>query len=67
MTEAVAKLPEVYREVVWLRFYEGHSCAEISRDLDVPIGTVSKRLSRAYALLRDHLTKALSRKSEARR
>ena len=55
VTEAVAKLPDVYREVVMLRFYAGQSCAEISRDLDVPLGTVTKRLSRAYSLLREHL------------
>ena len=55
VTEAVAKLPDVYREVIVLRFYSGQSCVEISRDLDVPLGTVTKRLSRAYTLLREHL------------
>ncbi len=55
LTEAVARLPDLYREVVLLRFYGGQSCAEISRDLDVPLGTVTKRLSRAYSLLREHL------------
>jgi len=66
--EAVAKLPDVYREVVLLRFFRGQSCVEISRDLDVPLGTVSKRLSRAYALLREHLTaRASTRRSEASR
>ncbi len=53
MTEAVARLPDTYREVILLRFYGGQSCAEISRDLGVPLGTVTKRLSRAYALLRE--------------
>jgi len=38
-----------------LRFYGGLTCAEISRDLDVPIGTVTKHLSRAYAVLRETL------------
>ena len=52
VTEAVAKLSEVYREVVLLRYYGGRSCDEISRDLGVPLGTITKRLSRAYALLR---------------
>ena len=55
VAEAVAKLPDVYREVIMLRFYGGRSCAEISRDLGVPLGTVTKRLSRAYSLLREHL------------
>lgn len=53
--DAVATLPEPYREVILLRFYGGRSCDEISRDLGVPLGTVTKRLSRAYALLRDRL------------
>jgi RNA polymerase sigma-70 factor (ECF subfamily) len=54
-TEAVAGLPDTYREVIVLRYYGGQSCAEISRSLDVPLGTVTKRLSRAYAMLRDRL------------
>jgi len=68
VTEAVARLPDVYRQVVLLRFYGGYTCAEISRDLNVPLGTVTKRLSRAYDLLREHLNvKAPNRQSEARR
>jgi RNA polymerase sigma-70 factor, ECF subfamily len=55
LTRAVAGLPETYREVVVLRFHGGKSCAEIGRDLGVPLGTVTKRLSRAYALLRETL------------
>ncbi len=53
--QAVAELPEVYRQVILLRYYGGLSCAEISRDQGMPIGTVTKRLSRAYALLRQVL------------
>jgi RNA polymerase sigma-70 factor (ECF subfamily) len=68
VTAAVAKLPDTYREVIVLRFYGGQSCAEISRDLDVPLGTVTKRLSRAYALLREHLGPDLpNRESEVSR
>jgi RNA polymerase sigma factor (sigma-70 family) len=55
MSNAVARLPDTYREVIVLRYYGGHSCAEIGRDLGVPLGTVTKRLSRAYALLRESL------------
>jgi RNA polymerase sigma-70 factor, ECF subfamily len=55
---AVERLPDVYREVVMLRFYDGQSCDEISRTLDVPLGTVTKRLSRAYSLLREYLQPA---------
>jgi RNA polymerase sigma-70 factor, ECF subfamily len=55
VTNAIAALPGVYREVIVLRFYEGQSCDKISRRLDVPLGTVTKRLSRAYGLLRERL------------
>jgi RNA polymerase sigma-70 factor, ECF subfamily len=55
VANAIAALPEVYREVIVLRFHEGRSCDEISRRLDVPLGTVTKRLSRAYGLLRERL------------
>jgi RNA polymerase sigma factor (sigma-70 family) len=66
-SEAVAKLPEIYREVVVLRYYGGHSCAEISRSLGVPLGTVTKRLSRAYSLLRERLRGKLHAENEVQR
>jgi RNA polymerase sigma-70 factor (ECF subfamily) len=52
---AIASLPEAYREVILLRYYGGLSCSGIARQLDTPLGTVTKTLSRAYALLRDTL------------
>ncbi len=55
VTRAVSSLPAVYRQVISLRFYAGLSCAEIGSNLGVPLGTVTKRLSRAYALLRASL------------
>jgi RNA polymerase sigma-70 factor (ECF subfamily) len=58
LRRAVADLPEVYREVILLRFYRSLSCAEIGRQQGVPVGTVTKRLSRAYALLEEALRNA---------
>ena len=55
LKQAVSRLPEIYREVVLLRYYGGLSCAEAAEQLSVPIGTVTKRLSRAYGLLRESL------------
>jgi len=52
---AVAGLPEGYRQVVLLRYYGGLSCGQIAEQLDMPLGTVTKTLSRAYALLREAL------------
>jgi RNA polymerase sigma-70 factor (ECF subfamily) len=55
LEEAIAALPETYRRVILLRYYEGRSCQEIATDLEMPLGTVTKTLSRAYALLRQEL------------
>jgi len=55
LEEAIAVLPESYRQVILLRYYEGHSCQEIATSLGMPLGTVTKTLSRAYALLRQEL------------
>jgi len=55
LEEAIAVLPESYRQVILLRYYEGHSCQEIATRLRMPLGTVTKTLSRAYALLRQEL------------
>jgi RNA polymerase sigma-70 factor (ECF subfamily) len=68
LRRAVARLPGPYAEVIHLRYYGGLSCAEISRRMDLPVGTVTKRLSRAYAMLRDWLPESEGRgaRSEVR-
>lgn len=55
LATAVAALPAVYREVVVLRYYGGVPCAKLAQRLGLTLGTVTKRLSRAYALLREAL------------
>jgi len=55
LEEAIAALPESHRQVIVLRYYEGLSCQEIATRLETPLGTVTKTLSRAYALLRQEL------------
>jgi RNA polymerase sigma-70 factor (ECF subfamily) len=52
---AIVELPEAYKEVVLLRYYGEHSCNQIAEQLDMPLGTVTKTLSRAYAMLRSSL------------
>lgn len=64
MEKAIAELPGSYRELILLRFYADYSCSRIAQQLDVPLGTVTKRLSRAYARLRELLTEQEARKSE---
>jgi RNA polymerase sigma-70 factor (ECF subfamily) len=51
--EALGRLPEHYRVVVWLRDGESLSYQEIADSLDVPIGTVRSRLARARAALKE--------------
>lgn len=55
LEEAIATLPESHRQVILLRYYEGLSCQETATQLGMPLGTVTKTLSRAYALLRQEL------------
>ena len=56
MLEAVLTLPERYRTVVHLYYYEDLSTAEIAQVLGIRRGAVTTRLSRARAMLRDVLT-----------
>jgi RNA polymerase sigma-70 factor (ECF subfamily) len=53
----VEALPEGLREVFLLRYVESLGCAEIAAALDVPVGTVTSRLSRGHGLLRARLTR----------
>ena len=55
LEEAMAALPENHRQVILLRYYEGLSCQEVATRLAMPLGTVTKTLSRAYHLLRQEL------------
>lgn len=53
--QAVAALPMGQREVVTLVDLEGLSYAEVAEVLNIPIGTVMSRLSRARRALKDAL------------
>lgn len=64
LEEAIAKLPDTQRHMILLRYYSHMSCQHISEQLDVPLGTVTKTLSRAYALLRQSLTQSQTNESE---
>ena len=56
LAKTIAKLPNFYRQLILLRYYGGQSCKEIAIQLDMPIGTITKTLSRAYAMLREMLS-----------
>lgn len=55
LDEVIALLPETYRQIILMRYYEELSCQEVAQRLEMPLGTVTKTLSRAYALLRQEL------------
>jgi RNA polymerase sigma-70 factor, ECF subfamily len=56
LQRALAELPEEFRTPVVLFYFEGFSYKEIAGRLQVPLGTVMSRLSRAKAHLRERLT-----------
>ena len=53
--EAVLSLPEKYRDVVYLYYYEEYSAAEISQLLGKNVNTVYTLLTRSKKLLRERL------------
>lgn len=55
LERAIAALPDSYRELILLRYYGGYSCPQVAEQLNMPLGTVTKTLSRAYAELRKSL------------
>lgn len=55
MMEAIAKLPNGFREVILLHYYQGYAINEIALILDLPEGTISSRLSRGRKKLQEIL------------
>ena len=60
LARALATLPQAYRDVLTLRFFEERSYAEMSDILEVPVGTVSTLLYRAKRALRAALPESFS-------
>ncbi|HXV79186.1 MAG TPA: RNA polymerase sigma factor [Candidatus Binatia bacterium] len=52
---AISGLPEAFREVIVLRYFEGFSYRQIASIVGCPAGTIMSRLSRARAELRNVL------------
>lgn len=56
--DTIFSLPKVYREVVYLYFYESLKTEEISEVLDIPVNTVKIRLRRAKQRLEPMIKEA---------
>ena len=50
--QAVLSLPDKYKSVVWLYYYDGYKTAEIAKILKKPASTVRNLLSEARAILK---------------
>lgn len=62
IVDEVLALDEPYRSTVLLHFFEGMTSAEIARRLDLPDGTVRRRLKTALDMLRERLGKKHERR-----
>jgi RNA polymerase sigma-70 factor (ECF subfamily) len=55
IARAMRNLPHRFRRLLVLREFEGLSYRELANALEIPVGTVMSRLSRARQALRDAL------------
>lgn len=56
LNEALQQLDEKYRAVLYLKYYEGYTAAEIAGLLDIPENTVYTNLARGREKLKEVLT-----------
>ncbi|MCM3389882.1 sigma-70 family RNA polymerase sigma factor [Ureibacillus chungkukjangi] len=56
--DTIFSLPKVYREVVYLYYYDSLKTEEISEVLDIPVNTVNTRLRRAKHRLESMIKEA---------
>ena len=54
--KALAEIPDASRELILMRDFQDLDYAEIAERLEVPVGTIKSRLSRARAALREAVT-----------
>ena len=53
--EHVLSLPQKYKDVVYLHYYEGYSAVEIAKMLHKSVNTVYTHLARARSMLKERL------------
>lgn len=57
LTEALGELPDKYKDVIILHYYEGYSIEECTRLLGISLSAAKMRLMRARDLMKEKLTK----------
>ena len=55
LLQTILDLPEKYRKVIYLYYYEGYSAAEIGQIMETNVNTVYTNLTRARKLLKEEL------------
>lgn len=55
VADAVEKLPEIFRDVIMMKYFYGFSVKDISRQLHLSVGGVKSRLETARKILRKDL------------
>jgi len=63
LSEIIDGMPEKYKSPILLRFMDDQSYQEISEYLEIPIGTVMSRLSRAKKMLKKEMLRAANKAS----
>lgn len=54
LRKVVAELKPEYQSIVELAYFKGFTLDEISKSLDMPLGTVKTRMRKAISMLREH-------------
>lgn len=54
LRKVVADLKPEYQSIVELAYFKGYTLDEISKSLDMPLGTVKTRMRKAISMLREH-------------
>lgn len=54
LRKVVAELKPEYQSIVELAYFKGYTLDEISKTLEMPLGTVKTRMRKAISMLRDH-------------
>ena len=55
LVKTISQLPQIYKDVLFLRYVNDFSVKEISKMLDISVDTVWKRLERARKMLKELL------------